>query len=44
MAPIFWDIQGVIMIDYLDQGGTISGAYAGELRQIHQKIARKMRA
>ena len=32
MASIFWDSQGVIMIDYLEQGRTINGAYyAGEL-------------
>ena len=33
MTSIFWDIQGVIMIDnmYLEQGRTINGAYyAGE--------------
>ena len=41
MASIFWDIQGVIMIDYLEQGGTIScDYYAGEL-MVHQKMARK---
>ena len=44
MASIFWDIQGVIMIDCLEQGGMINGAYyAGELRRIHQKIARNLR-
>ena len=32
MASIFWDSQGVIMIDYLEQGRTINGEYyAGEL-------------
>ena len=44
MASTFWDIlsQGVIMIDYLEQGCTINGAYdAGELRQLRQDIARK---
>ena len=30
------------MIDYLEQGHMINGAYyAGELRQLHQEIARK---
>ena len=44
MALIFWDIQGVIMIDYLEQGCTINGVYyAGEFRRIHQKIARQRR-
>ena len=26
MASTFWDSQGAIMIDYLEQGGTINGA------------------
>ena len=25
MASIFWDSQGVIMIDYIEQGRTING-------------------
>ena len=44
MTSIFWDIQGVIMIDYLEQGRTINGAYyAGVLRRLRQEIARKRR-
>ena len=44
MASVFWDSQGVIMIDYLKQGRTINGAYyAAELRRLHQEIARKRR-
>ena len=44
MASIFWDGQGVIMIDILEQGRTINVAYyAGELRRLYQKIARKRR-
>ena len=44
MASDFWDSQGVIMIDYLQQGRTINGAYyAAELRRLRQEIARKMR-
>ena len=40
MASIFWDSQGVIMIDYLEQSRMINGAYyAGELRRLHQEIA-----
>ena len=27
MASIFWDAHGVIVIDYLDKGRTITGAY-----------------
>ena len=37
MASIFWDSQGVIMMDYLEQGRMINGAYyAGELRWLQQ--------
>ena len=44
MSSIVWDGQGVIMIDYLEQGCTINGAYyAGELRRLRQEIARKRR-
>ena len=43
MASIFWDSQGVMMID-LEQGPTINGAYyAGKLRWLRQEIARKRR-
>ena len=43
MASIFWESQGVIMIDYLEQvARTISSAdYDGELRRLRQEIARK---
>ena len=42
MASIFWDSQGVIMIDYREHGRTISSAdYAGELRRLRQEIVRK---
>ena len=27
VASIFWDSQGVIMMDYLEEGRTINGAY-----------------
>ena len=38
------DSQGVTMIDYLEQGRTINGAYyAGKLRRLRQEIARKRR-
>ena len=44
MALIFLDSQGVIMIDYLEQGRMINSAYfAGVLRQLRQEIARKRR-
>ena len=44
IASMFWDSQGVIMIDYLEQGGMINGAYyAGKLRRLRLEIARKRR-
>ena len=44
MASIFWDSQGVIEIDYLEQDGMINSAYyAGLMRWLCQKIARKRR-
>ena len=42
MASIFWDSQGIIIIDYLEHCHTINGAYyAGKLRQLRQEIAGK---
>ena len=42
MASIFLDSQGVIIIDYLEQGHTINGAYyAGEMKWLQQEIAKK---
>ena len=42
MASIFWDSQEVIMIDYLEPGSMINGAYyAGGLRRLRQEIATK---
>ena len=44
MVLIFWNSQGVIKFDYLEQGRTINGAfYAGELRRLRLEIARKRR-
>ena len=39
---IFWDNQGVIMVDYLKEGHTINDAYyTEELRRLREKIVRK---
>ena len=44
MLSIFWDSQGLLMTDYLEQGRTINGAYdAGQLRRLRQEITRKRR-
>ena len=35
MTSVFWDSQGMIMIDYLEHSHTINGAYyAGEFRRL----------
>ena len=42
MASKFWDSQDVIMVDYLEEGHMINGAYyAEEQRWLHQEIVRK---
>ena len=44
MASVFWDSQRVIVIDHLQQGRTINGAYyAAELMRLRLEIARKGR-
>ena len=44
MASFFWDSQGVIIIDYIEQGCTINGAYyEGKLKGLGKEIARKRR-
>ena len=44
MASIFWDSQGVIMVNYIEEGCAIDSAYYAEkLRPLHQKIVKKRR-
>ena len=44
MASICWNKQGVIMVDYLEEGRTINRAYyAEEWRWLRQEIVRKRR-
>jgi len=44
MATIFWDQRGIIMIDYLQKGSTITGEYYAEvLKQLRAEIVKKMR-
>ena len=39
MASIFWDAEGVFLVDYLDKSHTITGAYFADLlRQLQEKI------
>lgn len=42
VAYVFWDSEGVIMIDYLQRGQTITAEYyALELRQLRAAIKEK---
>jgi len=42
MATVFWDSRGVILIDYLQKGKTITGAYyASLLDKLKTEIAEK---
>lgn len=42
MASVFWDSQGIIMIDYLEKGRTITGAYyASLLDRLNKEIKTK---
>ena len=39
MAAIFWDAEGVLLVDDLDKGHTITGAYYSDLlRQLRETI------
>ena len=49
MATVFWDSQGIILVDYLEKGKTITGAYYAtlldrlkeELNQKRPRLAHK---
>lgn len=42
MASVFWDADGILMIDYLPKGQTINGEYyANLLDNVHQCIQQK---
>ena len=44
MATVFWDAQGVIMLDFLTKKSTITGAYyANLLDQLRTAIREKRR-
>ena len=39
MASVFWDCEGVIMVDYLQRGQTINGQYYASLvRQLTENV------
>jgi transposase len=42
MATVFWDARGIIFIDYLQKGKTITGVYyANLLEKLNEEIKRK---
>lgn len=44
MASVFWDAEGVIMIDYLQKGATITGSYyAEQIQRLREAIKEKRR-
>lgn len=44
MGSLFWDSQGVIMIEYLSHGATITGAlYAEQIKKVRQEIRENRR-
>ena len=44
MATVFWDAEGILLIDYLEKGKTITGVYyANLITQLRQKIRRLRR-
>ncbi len=44
MATIFWDADGILLIDYLDRGHTITGVYyAGLIKKLREVIKEKRR-
>ena len=44
MASVFWDADGILLIDYLQKGQTINGTYyASLLTQLREKIKTKRR-
>ncbi|KFD56762.1 hypothetical protein M513_02439 [Trichuris suis] len=44
LATIFWDTEGILLIDYMEDGGTITGKYyANLLLQLREEIKEKRR-
>lgn len=44
MGSVFWDSQGLIMIEYLDHGATITGnVYAEQIKKLRREIIEKRR-
>ena len=43
MASVFWDREGVLLVDYLEQGKTVTGVYYAELIQKLRAVIREKR-
>ncbi|CAK1591719.1 unnamed protein product [Parnassius mnemosyne] len=44
IASVFWDAQGIIMVEYLEKGATITGSYyADQIRRLRKAIKKKRR-
>jgi len=44
MATIFWDSEGLLLMDYLPPKKTITGQYCAEIRiKLHDTIKQKRR-
>ena len=44
MASVFWDSEGILMIDYLERGKTVTGVYyADQIRKLRAAIKEKRR-
>ena len=43
MLTVFWDINGILKIDYLDRGSTINGQYYSDMIKDVRKLRRKSR-
>lgn len=44
MASVFWDAKGIIMVEYLEKGATITGSYyADQIRRLRKAIKEKRR-
>jgi len=41
MASVFWDAEGILFIDYLERGKTITGEYSNLLTRLYEKIREK---
>jgi len=44
MATVFWDAEGIVLVDYLEHGSTITGPYYADLiGQVREALKEKRR-